>query len=89
MSLKTLMSGTISCALSYRYVYLGLPAVLRGPTYLIAIVFYMMIKKTYQNKNSRPVEDGGREDASLNKEDNCKIKERVPGSSEAENESSI
>ncbi|NXF85855.1 SO1A1 protein, partial [Eubucco bourcierii] len=74
---------------AFRYVYLGVPAVLRGPSYLIAIVFYMMIKRNYQNKDSAPMENGGREDASPNKEDGCKIKERLPGSSDAETESSI
>ncbi|KAM9276219.1 solute carrier organic anion transporter family member 1B3-like [Cariama cristata] len=74
---------------AYRYVYLGLSAVLRGPSYFFAIFSYILIKKHFQNKNSRPTEDGGREDARMNKEDNCKIKERLPGSSDAENESSI
>ncbi|NWV10531.1 SO1A2 protein, partial [Ptilonorhynchus violaceus] len=71
-----------------RYVFLGLAAVLRGPSYLIGIIFYILIKKHFQNKNPRPLENG-QEDASMNKEDNCKIKERLPGSSDAENESSI
>ncbi|XP_032842130.2 solute carrier organic anion transporter family member 1C1 isoform X7 [Tyto alba] len=74
---------------AYRYVYLGLSAVLRGPSYLIGIIFYILIKTNFQNKNSRPTENGGREDAPMNKEDNCKIKERLPGSSDAENESCI
>ncbi|XP_067998016.1 solute carrier organic anion transporter family member 1C1-like [Melanerpes formicivorus] len=74
---------------AFRYIYLGLPAVLRAPSYLIAVVFYILVKKNFQNKNSRAVENGGREDASLNKEENCKIKEHLPGSSDAENESSI
>ncbi|NWS51668.1 SO1A1 protein, partial [Chunga burmeisteri] len=74
---------------AYRYVYLGLSAVLRGPSYFFAIFSYILIKKHFQNKNSRPTEDGGREDARMNKEDNCKIKECLPGSSDAENESSI
>ncbi|KFM07345.1 Solute carrier organic anion transporter family member 1C1, partial [Aptenodytes forsteri] len=30
---------------AYRYVYLGLSAVLRGPSYLIAILFFILIKK--------------------------------------------
>ncbi|NWT53522.1 SO1C1 protein, partial [Erythrocercus mccallii] len=71
-----------------RYVFLGLGAILRGPSYLIGIIFYRMMKKHFQNKNSRPLENG-QEDAAVNKEDNCKIKERLPGSSDAENESSI
>ncbi|NXK78576.1 SO1A1 protein, partial [Amazona guildingii] len=74
---------------AYRYVYLGLSAILRGPSYLIAVLFYILIKKHFQNKDCRPIENGGREDAPVNKEDNCKIKERLPGSSEAENESCI
>lgn len=73
----------------HRYVYLGLSAVLRGPSYLISIIFYILIKKHFENKNSRPIENGGREDALMNKEDNCNIKERLPGSSDAENESCI
>ncbi|NWW06689.1 SO1C1 protein, partial [Oreocharis arfaki] len=71
-----------------RYVFLGLAAILRGPSYLIGIIFFIFIKKHSQNKNSRPLENG-QEDAAMNKEDNCKIKERLPGSSDAENESSI
>ncbi|XP_026646101.1 solute carrier organic anion transporter family member 1C1-like [Zonotrichia albicollis] len=71
-----------------RYVYLGLGALLRGPSFLVAIIFYALIKKHFQNKNSGPVENG-QEDAAMNKEDNCKIKERLPGSPDAENESSI
>ncbi|NWR06232.1 SO1A2 protein, partial [Paradoxornis webbianus] len=71
-----------------RYVFLGLGAILRGPSYLVGIIFYILIKKHFQNKNSRPLENG-QEDAAVNKEDNCKIKERLPGSSDAENESSI
>ncbi|OWK62459.1 Solute carrier organic anion transporter family member 1C1 [Lonchura striata] len=71
-----------------RNVYLGLGAILRGPSFLIGIIFYTMIKKHFQNKKSSPVENG-QEDAAMNKEDNCKIKERLPGSSDAENESSI
>ncbi|NXW72781.1 SO1C1 protein, partial [Hirundo rustica] len=71
-----------------RYVFLGLGAILRGPSYLVGIIFYILIKKHFQNKNSRPLENG-KEDAGVNKEDNCKIKERLPGSSDAENESSI
>ncbi|NXT18967.1 SO1C1 protein, partial [Syrrhaptes paradoxus] len=74
---------------AYRYVYLGLPAVLRAPSYLIAIFFYMLVKKHFQNKNSKPVENGGREDVPMNKEDNYKIKEHLPGFSDAENESCI
>ncbi|NXB08776.1 SO1A1 protein, partial [Cnemophilus loriae] len=71
-----------------RYVFLGLGAILRGPSYLIAIFFYTSIKKHFQNKDSRPLENG-QEDTAMNKEDNCKIKECLPGSSDAENESSI
>ncbi|NXT54700.1 SO1A1 protein, partial [Pluvianellus socialis] len=74
---------------AYRYVFLGLAAVLRGPSYLIAVLFYILIKKHFQNKNSRPVENGGTEDAPMNREVNCKIKEGLPGSSDAENESCI
>ncbi|NXB52180.1 SO1A2 protein, partial [Leucopsar rothschildi] len=73
---------------AHRYVFLGLGAILRGPSYLIAIIFYTLVKKHFQNKNSRPVENG-QEDAAVDKEDNCKLKERLPGSSDAENESSI
>ncbi|NXC91253.1 SO1C1 protein, partial [Cercotrichas coryphoeus] len=73
---------------AHRYVFLGLGAILRGPSYLFGIIFYTLIKKHFQNKNSRPLENG-QEDAAMNKEDNCKIKERLPGSSDAENESSI
>ncbi|NXO92433.1 SO1A2 protein, partial [Certhia brachydactyla] len=71
-----------------RYVFLGLGAILRGPSYLVGIIFYTLMKKHFQNKNSRTLENG-QEDAMRNKEDNCKIKERLPGSSDAENESSI
>ncbi|NXE89640.1 SO1A1 protein, partial [Menura novaehollandiae] len=71
-----------------RYVFLGLAAILRGPSYLIGIIFYILIKKHFQSKNSRPLENG-QEDVSMNKEDNCKIKEHLPGSPDAENESSI
>ncbi|XP_075296299.1 solute carrier organic anion transporter family member 1C1 [Opisthocomus hoazin] len=74
---------------AYRYVFLGLAAVLRGPSYLLGFVFFIFVKKHFQNKNSRPVENGGREDAPMNKEDICKIKERLPGSSDTENESCI
>uniref|UniRef100_A0A8C8A928 Solute carrier organic anion transporter family member n=1 Tax=Otus sunia TaxID=257818 RepID=A0A8C8A928_9STRI len=74
---------------AYRYVYLGLSAVLRGPSYLIGIFFYILIKKSFQNKKSRPIVNGGREDVPINKEDNCKIKEHLPGSSDVENESCI
>ncbi|XP_056349792.1 solute carrier organic anion transporter family member 1C1-like [Oenanthe melanoleuca] len=73
---------------AHRYVFLGLGAILRGPSYLVGIIFYTLIKKHFQNKNSRPLENG-QEDAAMNKEENCKIKERLPGSSDAENESSI
>ncbi|XP_071407451.1 solute carrier organic anion transporter family member 1B3-like isoform X2 [Pithys albifrons albifrons] len=71
-----------------RYVFLGLAAVLRGPSYLIAIIFYILVKKHFQNKNSKPLENG-QDDASMNKEDNCKIKQHLPGSPDAETESSI
>ncbi|XP_056196895.1 solute carrier organic anion transporter family member 1C1-like [Falco biarmicus] len=74
---------------AYRYVYLGLSAVLRGPSYLIAIIFFILIKKHFQNKNSTPIENGGREECLMNKEDYCKVKARLPGSSDAENESCI
>ncbi|XP_071589161.1 solute carrier organic anion transporter family member 1C1-like isoform X1 [Heliangelus exortis] len=74
---------------AYRYVYLGLSAVLRGPSYLIGIIFFILVKKDFQNKNSSPVENGGREDANMNREDNCRAKEHLPGSPDAENESSI
>ncbi|KFQ71444.1 Solute carrier organic anion transporter family member 1C1, partial [Phaethon lepturus] len=43
---------------AYRYVYLGLSAVLRGPSYLIAVLFFILIKKHFQNKNSRAIENG-------------------------------
>ncbi|NWQ66745.1 SO1A2 protein, partial [Neopipo cinnamomea] len=75
-------------SIANRYVFLGLAAVLRGPSYLIAIVFYILVKKHFQNKNSKPIENG-QEDASVNKEDNCKIKQHLPGSPDGENESSI
>lgn len=55
---------------------------------MVGIIFYILLKKHFQNKDSRPVENG-QEDAATIKEDNCKIKERLPGSSDAENESSI
>ncbi|XP_027555529.1 solute carrier organic anion transporter family member 1C1-like isoform X2 [Neopelma chrysocephalum] len=71
-----------------RYVFLGLSAVLRGPSYFIAIIFYILIKKHFQNKDSKPIENG-QEDAPMNKEENCKIKQRLPGSPDGENESSI
>ncbi|XP_050181285.1 solute carrier organic anion transporter family member 1C1 isoform X3 [Myiozetetes cayanensis] len=71
-----------------RYVFLGLAALLRGPSYLIAIIFYIFIKKHFQNKNSKPIENG-QEDAPMNKEDNCKIQQHLPGSPDGENESSI
>ncbi|NXO20019.1 SO1C1 protein, partial [Cisticola juncidis] len=71
-----------------RNVFLGLGAILRGPSYLIGIIFYTLIKKHFKNQKSRPLEYG-QEDAAENKEENCKIKERLPGSCDAENESSI
>ncbi|XP_027516091.1 solute carrier organic anion transporter family member 1B3-like isoform X2 [Corapipo altera] len=71
-----------------RYVFLGLAAVLRGPSYFVAIIFYILIKKHFQNKNSKPIENG-QEDASMNKEENCKIKQCLLGSPDGENESSI
>ncbi|NXN30186.1 SO1C1 protein, partial [Nycticryphes semicollaris] len=74
---------------AYRYVFLGLAAVLRGPSYIFSIIFYILIKKHFQNKNSTPIENGGREDAPINKEDNCKAKECLPGYSDAETESCI
>ncbi|NXU74943.1 SO1A1 protein, partial [Oreotrochilus melanogaster] len=74
---------------AYRYVYLGLSAALRGPSFLIGIIFFILVKKDFQSKNSSPVENGGREDANMNREDNCRAKELLPGSPDAENESSI
>ncbi|NWY42753.1 SO1C1 protein, partial [Sylvia atricapilla] len=71
-----------------RYVFLGLGAILRGPSFLVGIIFYILIKKDFQNMDSRPLENG-QEDAAVNKKDNCKIKEHLQGSSDAENESSI
>ncbi|XP_051640422.1 solute carrier organic anion transporter family member 1B3-like [Manacus candei] len=75
-------------SIANRYVFLGLAAVLRGPSFFIAIIFYILIKKHFQNKNSKPIENG-QEDASMNKEENCKIKQCLPGSPDGENESSI
>ncbi|KAJ7395569.1 hypothetical protein BTVI_153489 [Pitangus sulphuratus] len=75
-------------SVSNRYVFLGLAALLRGPSYLFAIICYIFIKKHFQNKNSEPIENG-QEDAPMNKEDNCKIQQRLPGSPDGENESSI
>ncbi|NXC39457.1 SO1C1 protein, partial [Penelope pileata] len=72
---------------AFRYVYLGLSALLRGPSYLLAILFFILIKKNFQNKNARLTENGGKEDVPMNKEDNCKSKEHLAGSSEAEKES--
>ncbi|NXJ97677.1 SO1B3 protein, partial [Corythaixoides concolor] len=60
-----------------------------GPSYWVVILFCILIKKHFQNKNSRPIENGGREDAPMNKEDNRKIKHHLPCSSDAENESCI
>ncbi|XP_066857067.1 solute carrier organic anion transporter family member 1C1-like isoform X3 [Anser cygnoides] len=74
---------------AYRYVYLGLSALLRGPSYLLAIFFFIFLKKHFQNKNSRPTENGGKEDVPMNKDDNCKSKENLAGSLDAENESCI
>ncbi|XP_035167684.1 solute carrier organic anion transporter family member 1C1-like [Oxyura jamaicensis] len=74
---------------AYRYVYLGLSALLRGPSYLLAILFFIFIKKHFQNKNSRPTKNGGKEDVPMNKDDNCKSKENLAGSPDAENESCI
>lgn len=72
---------------SDRYVYLGLSAVLRAPSYLLAILFFILIKRNIQNKNSKLAENGGREDVPMNKEDNCKNSEHLASSSEAEKES--
>ncbi|XP_051471134.1 solute carrier organic anion transporter family member 1C1 isoform X3 [Apus apus] len=74
---------------AYRYVFLGLSAVLRGPSYLIVIVFYILVKKHFQNKDSRPVENGGREDTPMSRDGNRENKEHLPGSTDAENESCI
>ncbi|NXK46989.1 SO1A1 protein, partial [Chauna torquata] len=74
---------------AYRYVYLGLSMLLRGPSYLLAILFFIFMKKHFQKKNSRPAENGGGEDVPMNKEDNCKSKECLTGSSDAEKESCI
>ncbi|NWW52853.1 SO1C1 protein, partial [Pedionomus torquatus] len=74
---------------AYRYVFLGLAAVLRGPSYLISIIFYILVKKHFQNKKDTPTENGGREDAPINTEPNCNTKECLPGYSGAENESCI
>ncbi|NXI64332.1 SO1A1 protein, partial [Anseranas semipalmata] len=74
---------------AYRYVYLGLSALLRGPSYLLAILFFILLKKHFQNKNSRPTENGGKEDVPMNKEDNCKSQENLAGSPDAEKESCI
>ncbi|KFW83744.1 Solute carrier organic anion transporter family member 1C1, partial [Manacus vitellinus] len=49
-------------SIANRYVFLGLAAVLRGPSFFIAIIFYILIKKHFQNKNSKPIENG-QEDA--------------------------
>ncbi|XP_041254515.1 solute carrier organic anion transporter family member 1C1-like [Onychostruthus taczanowskii] len=70
-----------------RYVFLGLGTILVAPSFLVGIIFYTLVKKHFQNKNSSSLENG-QEDAAMNKEDNCKIKEHLPGS-DAENESSI
>ncbi|XP_065598600.1 solute carrier organic anion transporter family member 1C1-like [Cyrtonyx montezumae] len=72
---------------AYRNVYLGLSAVLRGPSYLLAFLFFILIKKNFQNKDSRLAENGGKDDVPMNKEDNCKKKEHLASSSEAEKES--
>ncbi|NXL84396.1 SO1C1 protein, partial [Alectura lathami] len=72
---------------AYRYSYLGLSALLRAPSYLLAVLFFILVKKNFQNKNSRLTENGGKEDVPMNKEDNCKSKEHLAGSSEAEKES--
>lgn len=56
---------------------------------MLAILFFTFIKKHFQNKNSRPTENGGKEDVPMNKDDNCKSKENLAGSPDAENESCI
>ncbi|XP_072217592.1 solute carrier organic anion transporter family member 1C1-like [Excalfactoria chinensis] len=72
---------------AFRYIYLGLSAVLRAPSYLLAILFFILLKKNIENKNSRLAENGGREDVPMNKDDNCKNSEHLTSPSEAEKES--
>ncbi|NWI21650.1 SO1C1 protein, partial [Crypturellus soui] len=74
---------------AYRYAYLGLSAILRAPSYLLGILFIILVKKHYQDKKSKCTENGGREDVLMNKEDHFKSSEPLAGSLEAENESGI
>ncbi|XP_019400008.1 PREDICTED: solute carrier organic anion transporter family member 1B3-like [Crocodylus porosus] len=74
---------------AYRKAYLGLTAGLRAPSYLIALLFFLMVKKHYQAKDSKPTENGGKEDIPMNGETNSKSCEYLSGSSDAEKESYI
>ncbi|XP_025948411.2 solute carrier organic anion transporter family member 1C1-like [Dromaius novaehollandiae] len=74
---------------AYRYAYLGLSAVIRAPSYLLGILFLILVKKHYQAMKSRSIENGGREDAPMNKEDNFKSNEPLADLPEAEKESCI
>ncbi|NWX84327.1 SO1C1 protein, partial [Nothoprocta ornata] len=74
---------------AYRYAFLGLSAVLRAPSYLLGLLFIVLVKKHYPVKKSRSTENGGREEVPTNKEDGFKSSEPLTGSLKAESESCI
>uniref|UniRef100_A0A8C6ZPI3 Solute carrier organic anion transporter family member n=1 Tax=Nothoprocta perdicaria TaxID=30464 RepID=A0A8C6ZPI3_NOTPE len=74
---------------AYRYAFLGLSAVLRAPSYLLGLIFIVLVKKHYPAKKSTSTENGGREEVPMNKEDGFKSSEPLTGSLEAENKSCI
>uniref|UniRef100_A0A8D0LC64 Solute carrier organic anion transporter family member n=1 Tax=Sphenodon punctatus TaxID=8508 RepID=A0A8D0LC64_SPHPU len=76
-------------ATAYRYTYLGLVAGLRGPSYLVAFVFFMLVKKHFRAKDSKVTQNGEREGVLLNEEANSKSNELLTRSPDADKETCI
>ncbi|XP_074839831.1 solute carrier organic anion transporter family member 1B3-like [Carettochelys insculpta] len=73
----------------YRYTYLGLVASFRAPSYILGFLFYTMVKKRYQPRDPKSIENGGQESVPMNEEATSKSNEHLSGSSEVERESCI
>ncbi|XP_066489880.1 solute carrier organic anion transporter family member 1B3-like [Tiliqua scincoides] len=55
-------------ATAYRHSYFGLMFGLRGPSYLLGLVFFFLVKKHFGGKDTKPTDNGIKESVPLNEE---------------------
>ncbi|KAL8222293.1 UNVERIFIED_CONTAM: hypothetical protein K2H54_075386 [Gekko kuhli] len=75
-------------ATAYRYAFLGLVFGLRGPSYLLGILFYRLVKKHFGRKEAEGA-DTEQKEGTLNEDAKLNGTDSAAGPSEADKETSM